>query len=97
MDPSKAILFQILYVWTDPYQKQRNGTFAHQPFGYIDRSDEEDYFNSLCVDKLEVICKLWLNLVIRHTHCLFMLDIFHYLTPLIKTAFMRSEFLICIQ
>ena len=52
VDPSKYILFQILYVWTDPYQKQ-DGTTVET---YNDGSDQ-DYYNILdnsCVDRLQV-------------------------------------------
>ena len=58
VDPSKDILFQILYVLTDPYSKQRNGTLAKNSDirrTYKDGLDQDNY-NNLCVDKLQVTC-----------------------------------------
>ena len=54
VDPSKAILFQILYVWTDPYQKQ-DGTvlYSHDHRIHVNSMSLGDMFKT-CIDKLVV-------------------------------------------
>ena len=63
VDPSKAILFQILYVWTDPYQKQdgnvlygnilNSGSHNHRKYS-VSLGDKRE----TCIDKLVVSHKL---------------------------------------
>ena len=58
VDPSKHILFQILYVWTDPYQKQNGTTAVNTADSNLPHNDgsDKDYYNlhNSCVDRLQV-------------------------------------------